>query len=291
MIAFSSVGLLYPGDMGASVARLLVARGARVVTTLVGRSENSARRAREAGIEPLDSLADVVRQSDLVLSFVSPSAAAEVADAYCELAHLSPPAALYVDANSTGPELARTLADKLSRVGRDFVDAAINGLAKNISVSGTLYLSGARANDVEQFVGDSLRVRNLGNEPGRASTMKMLLGGLSKGICALFLELALTAQRREMLPEMLEAFAMIYPGVTAVSDRVLPTYAHHAGRRASEMRELEQTLRNSGIQPCLIEAIRHLHEQMAEIPFKPADGATVISLIQRAITAGLLAAT
>ena len=66
MMDFSSVGLLYPGEMGASFARLLVGRGVRVVTTLAGRSDNTARLAREAGVVPLDSLSDVVRQSQLV---------------------------------------------------------------------------------------------------------------------------------------------------------------------------------------------------------------------------------
>jgi 3-hydroxyisobutyrate dehydrogenase-like beta-hydroxyacid dehydrogenase len=285
-----SVGLLYPGEMGASFARLLIARGTRVVTTLRGRSENSARRANVAGIIVLDSPADVVRESQIVVSMVWPSAAAQVAMAYCELAHLSPRSAIYVDANSIGPELARSIAEKLAAVNRDFVDAAINGSARNISTGGTLFLSGTRAAEIERLVGNAMRVRLLGAEPGQASTMKMLLGGLSKGLCALFLELAAMADRRQMLSQMLEACATIYPGVTAVIDRMLPTYSRHAGRRATEMRELEQTVQNAAMEPCVIEAIRELHERLAQIPFDPADGATVTALIHRAINEGFPAA-
>jgi len=286
MADFSCVGLLYPGEMGASFARLLIARNIRVVTTLQGRGENTGRLAHEAGVVVVDSLADVVRESNVIVSLVAPSAAEQVAEDYCELAHLAPSSALYVDANSIGPELARSLADKLAAVNHDFVDAAINGLAKNISTGGTLYLSGARAPEIEQLVENAMRVRVLGTEPGQASTMKMLLGGLSKGLCALFVELAAMAQRREMLPQMLEACAMIYPGVTAVVDRMLPTYSRHAGRRATEMRELEQTVLNTGMAPCVIEAIREVHERLARVPFDPADGASVSALLHRAISEG-----
>ncbi|MGH7192190.1 MAG: NAD(P)-binding domain-containing protein, partial [Candidatus Saccharimonadales bacterium] len=234
-----TVGVLYPGEMGAAFAGLLLARGVRVVTTLGGRSERTVRLAREAGVVVLNSLAEVVRQSQVVVCLVAPSAAAETADAYCELAHLSPPSAIYVDANSIGPELAKLLAAKLAHVGRGFVDAAINGLAENISTGGTLYLSGPRAAEIAGIVGNAMRVRILGPDPGQASAMKMLLGGLSKGLCALFVELATMAQRRDVLPQMLEACSMIYPGIMTVIDRMLPTYSRHAGRRATEMGELE----------------------------------------------------
>src|SRR5690349_13818802 len=181
-----TIGILYPGEMGASVARVLVSRGARVVTALTGRGPRSARRCAESGIEVLGSLRDVVRAADVVISLVPPAAAAEVVDDYCEVASLSPPESLYVDANSIGPDSAEELARRVEGCGRGFVDAAINGLARNLTTSGTLFLSGSRAGEVAELFGDAVRVQVLGAAPGRASAMKMLLGGVSKGVCALF---------------------------------------------------------------------------------------------------------
>jgi hypothetical protein len=91
----------------------------------------------------------------------------------------------------------------------------------------------------------------------------MLLGGLSKGLCGLFLELGLLAERQQMLGEMLDACSMIYPGVMQVIDRMLPTYTEHAGRRATEMQELEATCQSAELEPCVIDAIRRLHEGLA----------------------------
>jgi 3-hydroxyisobutyrate dehydrogenase-like beta-hydroxyacid dehydrogenase len=275
--------------MGASFGRLLAARGLRVVTSLTGRSDRTIQLSRDAGIVSLNSLAELVDESNVIVSLVSPAAAAEVAGEFCTAVSRSPSSLLYVDANSIGPELKLSVARQVARVNCDFVDAAINGLAKNLATSGTLFLSGARAAEVATLFGDAMRVSVLGDQPGQAATMKMLLGGLSKGLCALFLELALMAQRRAMLPQMLEACATIYPGVTAVIDRMLPTYSIHAQRRATEMRELEQTSRYTDMEPCLIDAIRRLHEQLALIPLTAADGATVTSLIERTEADGLLA--
>jgi putative dehydrogenase len=281
-----TVGLLYPGEMGAALASLLHSRGARIVTTVDGRGPRTADRCREAGCIVLDSLADVARQSNVVVSLVPPAAAEEIADRYCEFARSAPPNALYVDANSIRPELARSIAAKLNARGRGFVDAAINGLAKNLSTTGTLFLSGPRSGEIAQLFGDAMRVRTLGDESGRASAMKMLLSGLSKGVCALFLELAMTAQRDGMLEDFLAASGTIYPEITALADRMLPTYARHAGRRATEMNELESTVRAAGVEPTVIAAVRQLHEMLATVPFaEDANAVSIASLIDRALNA------
>ena len=267
-----TVGILYPGEMGAAVTALLRERGVAVATTLHGRSDATAERSAAIGVTVLGSLAEVVRCSDVVVSLVHPAAAAEVAGACCTLAHLAPRGAIYVDANSIGPEGAAEIARQVESAGLSFVDASINGLASRLSTGGTLYLSGARAEEVARLFDGALRVRVLGAEVGRASAMKMLLGGLSKGLCALFAELALLAERQGMLPEMLEAVARTYPGVAAVAERMLPTYPRHAGRRAAEMAELESTADAAGIEPVVIAAVKRMHETFAGLwPGGPAE--------------------
>ncbi|MDB5356862.1 MAG: putative dehydrogenase [Phycisphaerales bacterium] len=285
-----TVGILYPGEMGASLAAVLRARGARVVTTLAGRGEQTARRASATGVEVLESLADVVRASEVLICLVPPASAEQAADDYCELAHLSPPGALYVDANSIGPELSAALASRVARHGRGFVDAAINGLSKNLTTSGTLFLSGPRAGEVARLFGDSVAVKLLGDQPGRASAMKMLLSGLSKGVCALFVETALTAHRHGMLAEMAESYTRIYPGIMALVDRMLPTYAGHAARRVDETRELEQTAQAAGFEPCVLAAVRQLHELLAGVDFSSAGQQTwtTKSLIEKLAAEGFL---
>lgn len=295
--AAPTIGLLYPGEMGAALTAVLRGRGLRVLTTMMGRSPETAERCRRVGIEVLPALEDVIRHSDVVISVVVPAAAETVAIDYCRLAHLAPATALYVDANSIGPEQVTALGAQLKQAGRNFVDAAVNGLAKNLTTSGTLFLSGERAGEVAGLFAPAVQVRELGDEIGRASAMKMLLGGLSKGVCALFAELALLAERREMLDEMIEESSRIYPGLMQLVERMLPTYAQHAGRRATEMSEVDQTERATGMQPCVIDAVRQLHEELATIKataIKAADahgcdvGCDVATFIRRLADEGVL---
>ena len=60
----------------------------------------------------------------MVISLVPPAAAEELAADYCDLAHLAAKGAIYVDANSIGPDLAKGLAAKIESRGIAFVDAA-----------------------------------------------------------------------------------------------------------------------------------------------------------------------
>jgi 3-hydroxyisobutyrate dehydrogenase-like beta-hydroxyacid dehydrogenase len=285
-----TIAILYPGEMGAALAAALRDRRPRLITTLAHRSAITAKRCRDQGIEVLDSLGDVVRAADIVFSVVPPAVAHDVALAYARLADVAPEDSLYVDVNSIGPDSIESISRNIGKTGRGFVDAAINGLAKNLTTSGTLFLSGQRAGEIGSLFEGLVRIRIVGAEPGRASMMKMLLAGMSKGLCALFVELAAMAKRRDMLDEMLSEAARIYPGMTTVIDRMLPTYAQHAARRASEMNELQQTAQFSGIEPRVIAAMTRLHEEIARISFDTPDGSswTVASLIGRLLDEGIV---
>jgi 3-hydroxyisobutyrate dehydrogenase-like beta-hydroxyacid dehydrogenase len=262
-----TVAVLFPGEMGTALAALLVGRGARVVTTLNGRGPKTIERSQAAGITVVPTFEALVRASDFVISLVTPLAAQQVADSYLGLAYLAPANALYIDANSIGPESVQTMARGFATAGVGFIDGAINGLAKNLATSATFFLSGPRAGEVSDLIGASMRVSVLGKAIGQASAMKMLLSGVSKGVSALFVEVALAAQSRGMLPELIDACSRIYPGVMGIVDRMLPTYADHGRRRVEEMSEVVRTVRSAAVEPCLMSAVLQLHERLAEVNF------------------------
>lgn len=287
-----TVGILYPGELGSALARLLQGHGVRVVTTLEGRGAATAQRCTQTGIEVLGSIEELAREAQIVISLVPPSAAEEVAETYCKFARITPAGALYIDANSVSPKVARRMAERVEGCGRAFVDAAINGLAKNLATGGTLYLSGPGAGEVAKLFAGVMRFVVLGDDVGRASAMKMLLSGISKGICALFVELGLAAERQGMLPEFSESTARIYPGVWALIERMLPTYPAHAQRRATEMAELQQTLRGANQEPVVIAGVREIHDMLAQAALDNApagDGWTAASLVRELAAQGLLA--
>lgn len=252
-----TIGLFYAGDMGCAVGRLLREQGLRVVTTVEGRSERTRRLCAESGLETLSTFAEVVREAELAMALVPPAAALAVARHYRRQAKAAHRSATYVDVNSISPLTSRKIAALFAASPVRFVDAAIHGLARNLRRHGTLYLSGAHAGDVAAIFSPVVRVCIAGDQPGQASAFKMLLGGMSKGLTSLFLELGRAAGRCGVLDEFLLDCRHYYPGVMEAIDRLAPTCPRHAGRRSDEMRELESTLRDIGLQPEMARGARH----------------------------------
>src|SRR5712671_3472546 len=122
-----TVGILYPGDMGSSLGKLLTEHGFPVVTTLEGRSPRTRRLCEAAGLKAFDSLGEMVKSAAVVFCVVPPAAAREVAEHYCSLAHLAPRGAVYVDANPVSPAAAVETAELVRAAGVGFVDGAIHG--------------------------------------------------------------------------------------------------------------------------------------------------------------------
>jgi len=247
------VGIVYPGDMGCALGRLLADDGVRVVTTTAGRSQRTVRLCRDAGLEVLDSLDEVMGAAQIVMSLVPPSAARAVAGECCAAAPRDA-SFVYVDVNSISPETACQIARTIDAAGHEFVDASIHGLAAQLEHHGTLYLSGPRAQTIADLTGRLLRTQVVGREPGAASALKMMLGGLSKGLVALFLEMGLMASQAGTLEAVLKEYEVYYPGVMTAIERLLPTYPRHAARRGDELREVGRTMRSYGLTPAMASA-------------------------------------
>ena len=114
-----TVGVVTPGAMGSTIASALARGGARVVTTVAGRSQRTAELARRAAAEQLDDLATVVRESDVVLSVVPPGAARAVAVDLAEAARAEGARPLIADLNAVAPSTARDVATTVARAGCD----------------------------------------------------------------------------------------------------------------------------------------------------------------------------
>ena len=70
MSATPTVTVVAPGNMGAGVGRRLAENKVTVLTSLAGRSEESAKRAREAGMQPVEERA--LAEADFLLSIIPP---------------------------------------------------------------------------------------------------------------------------------------------------------------------------------------------------------------------------
>ena len=76
-----TVAIIAPGNMGAGVGRRLTENKVTVLTSLAGRSEESVKRAREAGMQPVEERA--LAEADFFLSIVPPGDALASQPASC----------------------------------------------------------------------------------------------------------------------------------------------------------------------------------------------------------------
>ncbi len=262
-----TIGILYPGEMGSSLGRLLREGGFQVITTVEGRSPRTQRLGQEAGLTLVNSTEEVLDLADAVISLVSPAAALEVATEVAALLDGASRKPLYIDANSISPVTVAQIEAVLRHVSLDLVDASIFGLASQLQQRGTLYLSGSRASELSSQLAALLRVKVVGERPGQASAFKMIISGIPKGLSALFIETMVFARDMNLLPEAIEACDEIYPSITEITRRMLPTYPKHAGRRCEEIQEIEKTMLRNGLKPQITHAVREVTCGLTGVPW------------------------
>src|SRR5262245_55360173 len=95
------VGLLHPGEMGAAVGRCLTAAGHTVLWAPDGRSEQTAARAKAAGLTDAGTARKLAAEAAVILSICPPHSALDVAWAVHGFT------GLYLDANAISPGTAR----------------------------------------------------------------------------------------------------------------------------------------------------------------------------------------
>src|SRR5205809_2917497 len=135
----ATVGLLHPGEMGATVGATVVGGGARVLWASEGRSAATRSRALQIGLEEARTLAAVVRASRVILSVVPPHGAVALARAVAALGFRG----LYVDANAVAPSTAREIGRVVAATGARLVDGGTIGPATRTKRGVTrVYLSG-----------------------------------------------------------------------------------------------------------------------------------------------------
>jgi 3-hydroxyisobutyrate dehydrogenase-like beta-hydroxyacid dehydrogenase len=178
---------------------------------------------------------------------------------------------LYIDANSISPMTVARISEVLCHVPVDFVDASIIGLASQLRQRGTLYLSGSRAKELSGQFEPIMRVKVVGDMPGQASALRMIVSGITKGLSGLFIETMLFAQDMHLLNEAIETCDEIYPSIMELVRRWLPTYPQHAARRCEELQEVEETMLMSGLTPRIVRAVREVISALANADWPDHD--------------------
>jgi L-threonate 2-dehydrogenase len=266
-----TIAIIAPGEMGSATGRRLREHGARILTSLAGRSKASAERAERAGFAILDDLAALVEEAALMLSIVPPGAAVALAERLAPLLAAARAKPIYVDCNAVSPETARRIGAIVARAGCRFVDAGIIGPPPSPGARTVFYASGEAARAAGALGALGLDLRVLDAPVGAASALKMSYAGLTKGIAGLGSAIALGAARGGTTDALIQELRESQPALLPYLAR-LPTLFPKAYRWVAEMEEIADFLAGDVPAQQLYHAIARLYERLAAGAASPETG-------------------
>jgi 3-hydroxyisobutyrate dehydrogenase-like beta-hydroxyacid dehydrogenase len=259
-----SVALISPGDMGQAVGALLSQGGVRVLTCLAGRSERTRGLARSARFIDMSTLEALVREAELVLSIVPPSQALAVAGEVAAALRATGSRVIYVDCNAVAPRTVCDVGRVIQPTGSGFVDAGIVGGPPRDAPSPRFYASGPHRAQFGELREAGLDVRQLGDEIGEASAVKMCYAALTKGTTAIATELLVAARKLgvydTLVAELRDSQAT---QATRMADAV-PAVSGKAHRWIAEMQEIARTFEDVGLTPLIFQGAAEMYRLIAD---------------------------
>jgi 3-hydroxyisobutyrate dehydrogenase-like beta-hydroxyacid dehydrogenase len=230
--------------------------------------QHAGERLRQAaapiGVRCAASAADAVREADIVISAVT--AASSVDAAQSITGHLA--GKPYVlDINSVSPGRKQQTANRLGDTAR-YVDVAVLAPIHPARHKTPMLLAGADAEALAPTLAAlGMRTTIAGAEIGAAAAIKMVRSVMIKGIEALTLECFLAAARAGVIDEVATSMKNNYPGLdwAKIVPYNLERMASHGERRAAEMEEVADTLRELGVEPLMTTATVKRQREMGQI--------------------------
>jgi 3-hydroxyisobutyrate dehydrogenase-like beta-hydroxyacid dehydrogenase len=258
-----TVAIVAAGAMGSGVAQRLSENGVAVLTSLAGRSEASAKRAKAAGMRAVDDAQ--LMQADLFLSIVPPGEARALAERFAPILAAANRKPVYVDCNAVSPPTMRGIAEVVVATGAAFVAAAIIGPPpKPGSTNTKIYVSGPAARDVLRLNEHGLIVRLLDGPLTAASALKMSYAGITKGFTALAAAMMLAATRDDAADALKAELAESQPAMTQWLDRQMPNMYGKAYRWVAELDEIGSFVGEEFPEHAMLTAAARFYQRIAD---------------------------
>jgi 3-hydroxyisobutyrate dehydrogenase-like beta-hydroxyacid dehydrogenase len=277
MVGYGEVGRIFAsGLLQAGVAEVLAWD---LLFADAQRREAMLDQAAQAGVRATDGVAALCAGGPgLIVSAVTASSTLAVAEAVA--AHIAP-GTFFLDLNSASPGTKQRAAALIDAAGGHYVEAGVMTSVPPYGIRVPMLLGGphaARLLPVLQAWGMDAKVTS--ERLGVASATKMCRSVMIKGLEALVLESYATARHYGVEDAMIATLQETFPGIDwqTQGSYFFSRVAQHGKRRAEEMREVAQTVREAGFEPFMASAIAQKHDWMAaqaraghfgDLPAKP----------------------
>jgi len=221
--------------------------------------------AERAAVLACDSMAQLCQSADLVISAVTASNTLAVAQAAA--AHMQP-GAVFLDLNSASPGTKQQAAALIDGAGAHYVEAGVMTSVPPYGIRVPMLLGGARAVELSEVLALwGMNAKPVSRELGVASAIKMCRSVMIKGLEALVIESYATARAYGVEDHVLPTLQETFPSIdwTQQGAYFFSRVVQHGQRRAEEMREAANTVREAGFDPFMASAIADKQQWVADL--------------------------
>jgi 3-hydroxyisobutyrate dehydrogenase-like beta-hydroxyacid dehydrogenase len=220
--------------------------------------------AGDIGVRVASSGQDAVLGADIVIAAVTAASSFEAAQQTAPHLAGNP---YYIDVNSVSPGRKRDTDALLAGKVR-YVDLAILSPILPARHKAPMLLAGPHADAIRPILDSfGMKVSVAGPKTGAAAAIKMVRSVMIKGIEAVTMECFLAAARAGVVEEVAASLKNNYPTLDwgKVAEYNIERMASHGTRRAAEMEEVADTLRELGVEPLMTNATVKRQREMGSI--------------------------
>ncbi|MDB5964916.1 MAG: 6-phosphogluconate dehydrogenase, NAD-binding protein [Polaromonas sp.] len=267
---FHSIGLIGYGEVGKTFTAGLKSKdGVQVMGAwdlkFAGLAAAAERAHAEAGgIAVHGSSASLCQSSDLVIAAVTASQTLAVAQ---EAARHLRPGSVYLDLNSASPGTKQRCAALIEAAGAHYVEAGVMTSVPPYGIKVPMLLGGESAGELALVLAAwGMDATAVSEKLGVASAIKMCRSVMIKGLEALVIESYATARAYGVEEHVLPTLAETFPSIDweKTGAYFFSRVVQHGQRRAEEMREAANTVREAGFEPYMTASIADKQQWVAD---------------------------
>ena len=263
------VGLIGYGEVGKILAEDLRKDGVRVsaydLKLADSRGDAMRSHAADIGVTLTASHAELAAQADFIVSAVTASQDVAVAEA---CAATIKPGAWFLDFNSASPGAKQRAAALIDGAGGRYVEGAVMTSVPPYRIKVPLLLGGAGARELAPLLNDlGFAAKPASDELGVASATKMCRSIMIKGLEAMVIESFTTARAYGVEDAVLASLQETFPGIDWEKQGAyfFQRVIEHGRRRAEEVREVAETVRDIGLTPWSAEGTAERQAWVADL--------------------------
>ncbi len=220
--------------------------------------------AEQVQVRAHASMQSLCEASDFIISAVTASNTLAVAQ---EAARFVRPGTVFLDLNSASPATKQQAAALVDAAGAHYVEAGVMTSVPPYGIRVPMLLGGAHAGELAQRLAAwGLDAKAVSDRLGVASAIKMCRSIMIKGLEALVIESYTTARAYGVEDHVLPTLAETFPSIdwTAQGAYFFSRVVQHGKRRAEEMRESANTVREAGFAPLMTASIADKQQWVAD---------------------------